>query len=211
MDRKSDVVGWAVFFILVLAYIPLFIGGYEHPDEINIYSYGVWLVLSVMFLYSSRSLGFAGWRVPLGFMVGNIAMIILAVIQGGFTANLAAAEATAFLGIIGTLVAWLLYGMTTNKWSPRVIFWGAILSDVLSFYPQAKQYWGPNEMASIATMSGWYMWLSGASLNVFAVEHVHKKIAQASSWREVRMHLEASGFAIEQIIFMILMISVMSW
>jgi hypothetical protein len=137
---------WGVFLLSAGAYIPLAIGGWQHPEEINVASYSLWLILASMLLYSSRAQGFAGWRMPLGFLIGNASMLLLAFAIGGYTFNLGKAETIILYGIISMVVcATIRFTQGHAGDIPRILFLGGVAADVLSFYPQLKQYLGPHD------------------------------------------------------------------
>src|SRR5262245_33990023 len=92
MSRRQEVWGWIVFALSVWAYLPVAIGGWRHPVEINLASYGVWLLIAGVLLYSYRSQGLLGWRLPFGFVIGNVAMLMLGLVRGGYSFNLGWAE-----------------------------------------------------------------------------------------------------------------------
>ena len=208
----------AVLFLSAGAYVPLAIGGWVHPSEINIAAYSLWLVLSGMLLYSSHAQDFAGWRMPLGFFVGNLAMIVLALIRGGSTFNLGSAESVILYGIIATLSVWVAIGQSTGRWNPRILFIGGVSADILSFYPQIKQYLEPHEVPSDFMLLGWGMWIAGACINVIFVERLPFKLRMDRDSYQNLYHknksaagiIEESLFSIENGLFMIATVLVMT-
>jgi hypothetical protein len=211
---------WSLVVLLLSAgaYIPLAIGGYSHPTEINVASYSLWMIISGMFLYSSHSQGFAGWRMPLGFFIGNGSLLTLGLAHGGYTFNLGPAETIALYGIIGTISVWAAVGLTTKKWKPRILFLGGIIIDVLSFYPQLKQYLLPHESPTTWMILGWSLWVLGAFINIVLVEKLFKKLTMTKTMYEKSygktkkplLVLEESAFSVENCLFMFITIIVMT-
>src|SRR5271170_403603 len=107
MPQHKKFWSWTVFILGVVAYVPIMIGGWHHPKEINLASFSMWLIISGMLLYSSHSQEFAGWRIALGFVVGNASLFILGLIRGGYTFNIGSTETVALYGVIGTLSIWV--------------------------------------------------------------------------------------------------------
>lgn len=177
MPNQKKVIEWMVFIFSAGAYIPLAIGGWLHPEEINVASYSLWLILASLLLYSSRAQNFAGWRMPLGFVIGNSLMICLAGAINIYTFNLGPSEMIVLYGIVGVIV------VATIRWAqghtgdvPRIIFLGSVVADILSFYPQIKQYLQPHDAPTNWMLLGWCMWILGAFINVAFVERVLQKI-----------------------------------
>lgn len=206
-----------VFFLCAGAYLPLALGGWTHPSEINVAAYSLWLILSAMLLYSSRSQGFAGWKMPLGFFIGNFSMLTLAGVRGGYTFNLGPAETMVLYGIIVTLSTWVAVGQMTGKWDSRILFIGGVAADVLSFYPQLKQYLEPHESPTELMFLGWGMWILGAIINVVFVEKLFSKLRedkvvyQQLYGKKKRLMgiVEESLFSLENGIFMMITVIVM--
>ncbi|MEK9180266.1 MAG: hypothetical protein AAB897_02545 [Patescibacteria group bacterium] len=173
---NAEVWSWAVFAISVGAYIPLAIGGWLHQKELNIACYSIWLILALMMVFGSFKQGFAGWRMPLGWTLGNGSLVIFSLAIGGYTFNLGPAETIVIYGIIGTLALFVAVGTMTKKWNPRILLLGSIAADVLSFYPQMKQYLQPHEPATWLMISGWWLFLLAALANAFFVEEFAKKL-----------------------------------
>ena len=209
----KDNVAWLVFSIAVLAYVPLFIGGRLAPSEINVFLWCAWLWLSFLFLWSSKAQGFESWRLPLAFFLGNILILALAFYQGGYTANLTMTEGIIFVGTLTSVGVWLFFGITKKTWSPRIIFWGSIISDIISFYPLIKQYWGPNTPPSIWTITGWAMMLSGVTIQLVYVDRLfeHIKATRHLGRKEWLRRFESKLFSVEQVITIIIAMSVMMW
>lgn len=177
--RRELFWSWVVFILGAGAYVPMAIGGWQHPREINMASYSIWLIVSGMLLYSSYSRGFAGWRMPFGLSIGNGLLLVFGFIRGGYTFNLGSAEIFALYGVIGALSLWVAVGTFTKKWSHRILFLGGVTADILSFYPQLKQYLLPHEPATQLMMIGWYLWVLMAIINVIMVEGFFKKLLMA--------------------------------
>jgi hypothetical protein len=118
--------GWAVPAINAAAYVPIAVGAWHHPQELNLASYCAWLMLCSLVAYSSLAQGFAGWRMPLAFAAGNAAVIAMAVSHGGATFNLGLAETTVLYGLLATVSTWATVGHVTGKWSPRILFLGSV-------------------------------------------------------------------------------------
>ena len=199
---------WIVFILSAGAYIPLAIGGWDHPAEINVASYCLWLILSGMLLYSSYSQGFSGWRLPLGYLIGNLSMIILGIVTGGYTFNVGPVESVVLFGLIITVFILTVVGKLTGKFNSRIIFIGAISADVVSFYPQIKQYLMPHDFPTNWMLVGWGMWIAGVAVNIILVERLFKKLckSEGQSWKII----EESLFSIENGIFMIITTIVMT-
>ena len=216
MHRKQ---GWSLVVLLLSAgaYIPLAIGGWHHPSEINIASYSIWLIISAMLLYSSRLRGFAGWRMPLGFFIGNGSLLIIGLSLGGYTFNLGPTETIALYGVVGTISIWITIGTVTKKWNSRILFLGGIITDVLSFYPQLKQYLLPHDKPTNWLLLGWSLWILGSFINVVMVEKLFKnlfitKAAYESIYKRKKnplLILEESAFSVENCVFMIVTVIVM--
>lgn len=212
MHSRQDLWGWIVFILGLVAYVPIAIGGWQHPSEVNLASYSIWLIISAILLYSSLSQGFAGWRMPLGFCLGNGAFLILGLTRGGYTFNLGAAETVALYGVITALSVWVAIGTITKKWQPRILFLGGVTADILSFYPQLKQYLLPHEPPTTLMISGWAIWILLAFINVFLVEGFLKKIMTPRTTYEQRygkpkrllLIIEESAFSLENGVFMII-------
>ena len=186
-----------VYVFTLLMYVPLFWGGVENPQTINIASFGIWLLLSLVFAYCTKTLGYPGWRMALGYFSGNLAILGLAFFQGGYTANLGQGEAIALFGAIGAIAAWIVYGCKTGIWTPRVLFWGFVVAEGLSFYPFFKQYWGPNEFVGIFTYAGWVMGVIGPALNICVVERFFAKLRTPTNKKEL---VESSLYSFENLL-----------
>ena len=168
---------WLVFVLGAGGFIPLIIGGIHHPSEINIATYSLWFILCSMIAYSSWKQHFAGWFMPLGWVVGEMGIIVSALYIGGYTFNLGQEETAIFYGIIATLSAWIIIGQQTGKWNPRILFLGSVIADILSFYPQIKQYLMPHEAVTVWFIIGWVMFIAGLIINIIFVEKLPQKLA----------------------------------
>src|SRR5258708_38193003 len=129
MPRHTEAWSWVVLFFVVLGYVPLAIGGWQHPKEMNIAVYSLWVILASMMTYSTKKQGFS-WKMPLGWTLGNVFMVIFAFLRGGCTFNLGPAEAAALYGIVVTLAVWIAVGTVTKKGSPRILLLGSIAADI---------------------------------------------------------------------------------
>ena len=207
MPHNQRLYSWVVFFFSAGAYVPLAIGGWQHPEEINVASYSLWLILASILLYSSRAQDFAGWRMPLGFVLGNGSMLVLALCLGEYTFNLGPAETIVLYGLITTISIWVAVGQTTGKWDPRILFLGGVAADILSFYPQLKQYLEPHDAPTSWMLLGWGMWIIGAFVNVALVERMVQKLRNKS--KHPLLILEESAFSLENGLFMIVTVAVM--
>jgi hypothetical protein len=199
-SKKIDMWQWFVFALGAGGYAPLIIGGMAHPSEINIATYSLWFILCSMMAYSSWKQKFAGWFMPFGWVVGQAGIITVALYSGGYTFNLGQEEMIAFYGIITTLSVWGIIGQQTGKWNPRILFFGAIIADILSFYPQIKQYLSPHEAVTVWLIIGWSMFIADMLINMIFVERLPQKLAKN---KKDCMHLvESSLLGIENIILL---------
>ncbi|MFA6254305.1 MAG: hypothetical protein WC640_03635 [Candidatus Paceibacterota bacterium] len=209
---------WVVLAVSAGAYVPLAVGGWQHPEEINVASYSLWFILASMLLYSSRAQGFTGWRMPLGFVVGNGSMLMLGFCRREYTFNLGSAETMVLYGLIATTSTWVAVGQTTGKWNPRILFLGGVAADILSFYPQLKQYLMPHDAPTSWMIIGWCLWVLGASINVVLVEQLFTKLRMKKEAYEKLytkpkrplLIIEESMFSLENGLFMIVTVLVMT-
>lgn len=216
--RKELFWSWVVFILGVGAYVPIALGGWQHPKEINIALYSIWFIISTMLLYSSLARGFAGWRMPFGFLIGNVLLLALGFIRGGYTFNFGPVETVALYGVVVTLSLWVAVGTVRKEWNSRIIFIGGITADILSFYPQLKQYLLPHEPATQLMMLGWYLWIIMAFINVIVVEEFIKKLvmnelAYASIYGKSKkfwLIVEESAFSLENTVFIVVTVLVMT-
>jgi hypothetical protein len=204
---------WFVFLLSSMAYAPLMYGIYLHPEEGNLASYSVWLLLSGALLYSSCKLNYAGWPMSCGWFVGIILTLGFMVWRGGYTYNLDANETRRFYGICLALILWILYGFKTGMWKPRALYLGCVFVDVISFYPLIKQYTLPHEAPTKYMVLAYGMWLLGAVVNVLWVERMPQRLLAAvrsgASWKERWRILEESLLSLENTMFLATMLIIM--
>ena len=144
-------------------------------------------------------------------------MVVFALIQGGYTFNLGPTEIIIFYGIVTTLCVWVSVGMATEKWNPNILYFGGIFADVLSFYPQLKQYLLPHERPTVWMIIGWALFGLGSILNVFFVEHLQKKLLLCQAdytsiygkEKNLLKIFEESAFSIENTVLISITILVM--
>ncbi len=144
---------------------------------------------------------------PFGFLIGNASMLILAICRRGSTFNLGHAESVVLFGIVVTISLWATIGGITGKWNARILFLGGIAADILSFYPQLKQYLEPHDLPTEWMLLGWGMWILGATINVTLVEELPHKLCNRTT--SPLQALEVSGFSLENGLFMIVTVLVM--
>lgn len=164
-----------VFVLSLSAYIPVLIGGWKHPVDSNVACFSLWIILSLVLCYSAKVQGFAGWKLQFAFFFGNIVVVLLALIRGGYTFNLGISEMIVLYGMILVISIWVLVGYWTKKWNPRILYLGTILVDITSFYPVLKQYLQPHDRPTTWMIVGWSMYALAALINViFAERFIHK-------------------------------------
>lgn len=208
---------YAVLLLVATAYATIGYGGWMHPAEVNVASYILWLTLASMLVYSSRAQGFDGEVLPLGFTFGNASMIILGIYQGGYTFNLGLSETIVLYGLIITAGFWIITGQATGSWNPRILFLGGVGSDILSFYPQLKQYLLPHEPPTIWLLCGWGLWLVATVVTILFIEELPRKLRMTKQEyqreytepKSIVKILEASAFTLENGLFMLVTIVVM--
>lgn len=213
--KKSE---WIVFLLGTGGYIPIIIGGIAHPTEINIATYGLWLILCSLIAYSSRKQHFVGWFMPFGWVVGQAGIITVALCIGGYTFNLDAEEMIVFYGIIVTLSVWVIVGQQTKKWNPRILFWGGVIADILSFYPQIKQYLAPHDAITLWLVLGWSMFIADMFINLIFLERLPQKLAMPKEkyrakygeQKNIFLLLESSFLGLENIILLSLTLWLMT-
>jgi hypothetical protein len=205
----------AVLLLTMAGNIPVGIGGILHPPELNLASFSIWLIISAMLLYSTVAQQLPGWHLPLGFVIGNASLVILGLSIDGSTFNLGETEAFGLYGIVITLC---IYGCVaaSNKyrghgklWDPNIVFYGAILTDLVSFYPQAKQYLLPHDPMTWWGLAGYTMFLLASLLTAFWVEQMYRKLRMGpreylqTYKKEKRVWgiIKDSLFALEQVVF----------
>lgn len=165
-----------VFILSAGGYVPVIIGGLQHPAEINVATYSLWLVITGTMFYAMRLMRQDGWIMPLGWFFGNGCMLVTAFFLDGSTFNLTATETSALYGLVLTIVVWGTVWKVTKKSEPRILLLGTILSDIGSFYPQLKQYLLPHENPTDWMLLGWGMFLAGALCNLVFVEKMFTKL-----------------------------------
>lgn len=217
MSKHQNSWGWVVFGLALGGYLPVAIGGWRHPVEINLASYSIWFIITGMMLYSSRSKGFSGWRMPFGFLFGNVALLTLGLVRRGSTFNLGPAEIIGLYGVIIVLVAWVSVGTLTKRWNARILYYGAIATDMISYYPQFKQYLLPHELPSRLMIVGWGLWLLMGFANIIVVESfIGKLVTPKAAYERVYgkpkklgLIVEESAFSLENALFIFVMTLVM--
>lgn len=217
MPRNKEIWSWIVFVVSAGAYLPIMWGGWHHPREINVASFSIWLIISSLLLYSTRDQGFAGWRLALAFFLGNGSLVVEGLLRGGYTFNLGPAEVVALYGVIMTLSIWVAVGTITKKWQPRILYLGGVSADILSFYPQLKQYLLPHESPTPWMIIGWCMFIASTAINVIMVEEMFKKLFMHASEYAAKYEkpkrplliLEESIFSLENCLFVAITVVVM--
>lgn len=210
---------WIVFILGAGGYVPLIVGGIQHPSEINIATYSLWIILCSMIAYSSWKQKFAGWFMPFVWVIGQAGVIATALYIGGYTFNLGVEEVIVFYGIIATISVWVVVGQQAGKWNPRILFLGSIFADVLSFYPQIKQYLLPHDAPTVWLVIGWSMFIADTLVNLIFVEHFPQKLSTPKDQYEVKygepkqtLHLfESSLLSIENMILVSVTLALMLW
>ena len=173
---SSKILGWLVFSISLGAYIPLIIGGWQHPSETNVACFSLWIVLAAMLAYSAWAQGYEGWRINLAFFAGNIVVVALALIRHGYTFNLGPTEMILIYGLSTVIVVWWIISTKTGRWRPDILWIGGIIVDVISFYPIVKQYLRAHEAATNLCIAAWAMFGLGALINFVCVEKLFSKL-----------------------------------
>ncbi len=207
MARSPSFGALVVFAFSIGGYVPLSIGGWQHPSEMNLAAYGIWLIIAALLVYSSWKQGFAGLLLPFGFCVGNSWMLALGLWRGGYTFNLGQAEAFALYGLVLTLSLWAAVGTKTGTWSPRILYLGAISAEAISYYPQWKQYLVSHERPTWWLLAGWCISMTGVLVNIVFVEGLPGKFMMTDEryWhlhpKEKRLLpiFEESAFSIENL------------
>ncbi|MES2223482.1 MAG: hypothetical protein V4469_00955 [Patescibacteria group bacterium] len=161
-----------------------------------------------MLLISSRAQGHAGWKLLTGFAIGNFSMLIFGFCLTGTTFNLGDAEKVVLYGLTTTIVTWVAWSGFKKKGNPRILFLGGIATDVLSYYPQVKQYLLPHDPPSLWLITGWSMWIAAAAITLFNVEKLFLKIKLAPKDR--LKFIEESAYTLENIFFMVVTVIIMT-
>ncbi len=217
MPKNKDFWSWAIFCCSLGAYAPLIVGGWKHPYEMNIACFGLWVILAASTTWSSRIQGFAGWRMLLAFLVGNATVVVIALCRGGYTFNLGPSETIVLYGMSITIGAWVIVGATTKRWEPRILYLGGIAADVISFYPQMKQYLLPHEHPTHWMIFAWTMFGLGAFMNMILVEELPKKLRMDATAYGIRYDkskntwqiLEESAFSGENFLLIVVTVILM--
>lgn len=167
---------WLVFAVSIGAYVPLAIGEWHHPIEFNVASYSLWMLLNAASAYSLFVQKFSGWRMPLGWFLGDMFLILLAIALGGYTFNLGEYERVILYGIVGIFALWMSLGAVQKRWNPRILHLGNIVVFALTYYPIIKQYAHVHEPMTAWSLSGWALYLVGAGVNLFVAEQFFTKL-----------------------------------
>lgn len=208
---SSKHIGWIVFVITLGAYVPLIIGGWIHPVETNVACFSIWIVLSLMLSYSAWVQEYPGWKMNLGFLLGNIVTVVAALIRGGYTFNLGPQETIGLYGIVCVMCTWLAIGAKTRKWNPDILYLGGILVDVISFYPVLKQYLMAHERATTLGIAAWTMFGIAAFANFTFVELLFVRLRldplsygmRFEEKKSVAKILKASAFSLENFLLIV--------
>jgi hypothetical protein len=206
MPRNNGLWNWVVLVVTVGGYVPLVIGGLHHHSEINLAAYSLWAIAMAMAFGSAFYMKYDTWRLALGFFIGNVTMIILGLSVGGYTFNLGKSETLSLYTIVAALSIWGAIGTVTKKWNNRLLLFGAIASDVISFYPQLMQYLKPHERPTSMLLVGWTFWALGAAISFIFVEKFFTKLMMSKEEymrtfdkpsKNIASILEESAFSFE--------------
>jgi hypothetical protein len=214
---REDIWGWTVFVLTLIAIIPVGTACWINPEENNIAAFSLWIVLGALFVYSLAKQGFSGWRLAFGYLIGNVSLVIIATIRGGYF-DLGPTEQIVLFGIIGSVSIWKIRQVRSGKPETRTLYYGLLFADISSFYPMMKQWEGPAN-ASAWMISGWLICLVGVLINLFMVERIATKLlmppdiyrATYNKEKKVLLIMEESFFSVEQAIFIVGMVSMMAW
>ncbi len=199
--------GWIIFALGIGGYVSIGIGGWLHPVELNMATYSLWAMLSVTLFFSMYLQKHEGWYMPLSWIFGNVFLVVLAAFLPESTFNLGQSEAIVLYGLVTVIGTWVVVGQVTKRWNHRILFWGSIITDVLSFYPQLKQYLLPHEPPTLWLLMGWACFLLSVSCNLFLLGRLFFKLRPTD---EKRLSLaEESALSIENIVLIIITIVVM--
>jgi len=190
-----------------LAYVSVAIGGYQHRSELNAASYSIWLILSTMLAYSAKKQGLPCFHMLMTWVAGNAFMVVFSLAVGGYTFNLGVSEAVAFYGIVIVLAVWATAAAVTGKWNSRILFLGALGSDIASFYPQLKQYLLPHDPATNWMYIGWILWIIGSLAQLIYVDEFMLKWSAKAKPRLTL--IEESAASLENSILLIITTLVM--
>jgi len=196
-----------VFIFSAGGYVPIAIGGWQHPGEVNIATYGLWTIIVSIMLYSYLVQKYDGWIMPFGWVIGNFSMVAMAIFfLKDWTFNLVPEETCALYGILTVVSVWAAVGQITKTWDPRILFFGTILVDIFSFYPEIKFYVLPHPIASDWKIAGWTMFFLGTVLNLIFVERFLEKFHRERSWRTV----EHSALSLENAVLLLVTVVLMT-
>ena len=220
MPHNNGFWNWVVLLtITVGGYVPMIIGGFHHHSEINLAAFSLWSIAMAMAFGSSFYMGYDTWRLALGFLIGNVTMVILGLSIGGYTFNLGKSETLSLYTIIAALSLWGALGTITQKWNNHLLLFGAIASDVISFYPQLMQYLKPHEHPTSLLFIGWTFWALGAAISFIFVENVFTKLKMSKEEymrafdkpsKNIILILEESAFSFENFALITITILVMA-
>ena len=191
---------FAVIALSAGGYIPILIGGFIQPSEVNLATYELWTIIVLLMLYSSIQQK-QEWILPFAWAIGNIStIVILFAFPRKWMFNLGDAESVALYGIVIVVGTWATVGGITKHWNPRILFLGSVAVDVASFYPVIKQYLLPHALPTEFLLLGWTMFILGAFINlVFVDEFIGKVIRKEENlWSLV----EKSALSLENIFFL---------
>lgn len=209
---------WRAFYVTALAYVPIFVGAIFEPEQLNLVAWFLWIILAGLFMWSSKAQGYWVWRMSLGYLVGNTAIISLALCQGGYTMNLGESEMITLVTLVTTIGYWAAHGLVTKKHSPAILYLGCIAADVLSVYPQVKQYWGPNDTPWFA-LGGWLLFILGAAINLLLAEEFVKKLSMTraehfrvyGAEKNILGIIQESALSLDQLFLVTITACVMAW
>jgi hypothetical protein len=169
---------WSALALILGAYVPLVIGGWQQPADINIVCYAIWTFLALLAAYSMRRLRYDGWPLMVGCVIGDLVMLILGLRLGG-AFSLDTTAAIGLSGIALTLAVWTTYGQISKRWEPRILYLGLIATDVLSFIPMGIQLFLPHPPPTVFCLVGWSCWTAGYAINVFGIDRLVTKLRMA--------------------------------
>ncbi len=219
MPRNNGFWKWVVLTVTVGGFVPLVIGGYHHHSEINLAAFGLWTISMAMAFASSFYMGYDTWRLALGYLIGNVTMVVLGLSLGGYTFNLGTSETLSLYTLVTALSAWGAIGTITKRWNNRLLFFGAIASDILSFVPQLMQYLKPHERPTSLLFVGWTCWGLGAVVSFIFVEKFFTKLTMGEKGyvvafdkpsKHIMQIFEESAFSFENVALIAITIWVMA-
>ena len=219
MPRNNGFWNWVAVFVPVCGFVPLVIGGIHHHSEVNLAAYSLWTIAMAMAFGSAFYMRYDTWRLALGFLIGDAAMIILGLSVGGYTFNLGKSETLSLYTIVAALSIWGAVGTITRKWNNRLLLFGAIASDVVSFYPQLMQYLKPHERPTSMLLVGFALWALGAVISFIFVEKFFTKLTMSKEEymrtfnkpsKSIASILEESAFSFENFVLITITMVVMA-